>query len=77
VFDTFDPTACDGAIIRDWPGPGADESGGWRSIPGQQDHVIAVDSPSGPFVIVTAVMPNSLSRSSDQLYQLLSTVHIN
>jgi hypothetical protein len=60
---SFDESSCDGPIVRLWPDPGPDESGGWPINPGQTSEVYAIDSGGRAMVLIT--VRNADSPASD------------
>ena len=68
-------TGCNGAAVRNWPDPGPDLSGGWRSLPGQSDNVYVVDLPSGAQLIVTSEMATATDADKAELADIVKSIH--
>jgi hypothetical protein len=76
VADDFDAASCDGGLVRNWPDPGGNEDGGWRSIPGQTDDVYVVNSAQGPFVIFATALPKASEDDAAELARIVDSIQI-
>jgi hypothetical protein len=71
---TLSNTGCNDAAVRNWPDPGPDASGGWRSIQGQRDLVFVVDLPEGAQVIVASEMPGATEAAKAELSSIVESI---
>ena len=75
----FDVGTCDTAptgegIVRLWPDPGPDESGGWLISPGQTTTVYAIEANGEVMALVTVVNKDSPAADVAALQQILDSV---
>jgi hypothetical protein len=78
----FDMSTCDigGAktgthIVRLWPDPGPDESGGWLISPGQTTTVYVIESDGQLMVVMTVVRKDSPPADVTALQGILATLY--
>jgi hypothetical protein len=75
----FDVATCDTApggagIVRLWPDPGPDESGGWLNSPGQTTTVFVMEAKSQVMVLMTVQHKDSPAADVAALQQILESV---
>jgi hypothetical protein len=72
---TFDLAPCGGRpILRLWPDPGPDESGGWGIVPGQSTTVYVIDANGRVMVLMTVQSRSSNAADVATLQQILASV---
>jgi hypothetical protein len=73
---SFDMTACNNdLIIRMWPDPGPDESGGWGLTPGETATVYAIEANGKLGVLMTVQHVDSPPADVAELQPILESVH--
>lgn len=72
-----DVSGCTGGILRYWPDPGPDLSGGLCcNRPGNTDVVYAVDVAGGRLVLVTRTYPSSSAADKAELQSVMDSIQI-
>jgi hypothetical protein len=72
---SFDMAACgNGIIVRMWPDPGPDESGGWGLTPGETATVYALEANGKVGVLMTVQHADSSPADVAALQQILDSV---
>jgi hypothetical protein len=73
----LDVSKCDSGIIRFWPDPGPDESGGLCcSTPGSTDVVYVVDVAGDPFAVAARHQANSTSADIAELDNIVASIRL-
>ncbi len=73
----FDVSSCDGGIVRFWPDPGPDESGGLCCTPaGSTDVVYVVDVPGNRFTVVARNNWDSIRGDVAELDGIVRSIQI-
>jgi hypothetical protein len=74
----FDSASCDGGIIRFWPDPGPNESGGVCCAPaGTTDVVYIVDVDGNTFVVVARHTAISSAQDRAELDAIVDSIRID
>lgn len=74
---SFSVATCDGGIVRLWPDPGPDESGGWQIFPGQTTTVYAMEAAGNPMVMLTIRTEGSSAADVAELQAILASVQFH
>lgn len=77
VADGLNRATCDAATLRSWPDPGPDESGGWRTNPGEVQTVYVIDTANGPFVVMTTLRQTATADQANELRALVESVQVD
>ncbi len=70
----FDVGTCDNGIVRLWPDPGPDESGGWPIHPGHTTTVFVIEAKGKVMVLMTVQRNDSLPADVAALQKILASV---
>ena len=72
--NAFDVAKCDSGIVRLWPDPGPDESGGWPIHPGHTTTVFVIEAKGKVMVLMTVQHKDSPAADVAALQQILASV---
>jgi hypothetical protein len=70
----FDIATCESGIVRLWPDPGPDESGGWPIFPGNTTTVFVIEAKGKVMVLMTVQRKDSPAADVAALQQVLDSV---
>jgi hypothetical protein len=74
IPENYDIAACDDRLLRLWPDPGPDLSGGLPTFVGQRTEIYVVDIDGDAVVIIAASMSDATSTDITELENVIASV---